>query len=311
MSDMSMSDLLGLFLEESEEQLQKLDDGVLHLEKDPNNAEVLQEVFRAAHTLKGSSATMGLTEIADLTHAMENLLDSLRSGSVTVTPEIVDLLLGSIDALRTLIAQVSHEEPMDLDTSELRRGLQSVCQTTGADAAPQAPTTQQVEHTDEGDSEHLTLTLKITDDCTMPSVRAFMVFNALSGLGEVASANPSQDDLDDVKAGQEIKIIFLPAQEADSVLNALRSLSEVELVEHRLPESPSATSAEKASGTANRTERGGEPSSKGIQTVRVGVNRLDKLMNLVAELVIDRTRVSQLLGELVAKHEHEDEELFH
>lgn len=115
-SDMDMADLLGVFLEEAEEQLQHLDDGILELEKNPDNMDIIKEVFRAAHTLKGSSATMGLMAIADLTHAMENLLDCLRSETLKVTENVIDLLLDSIDALRTLVSQVSQGQPMELDT---------------------------------------------------------------------------------------------------------------------------------------------------------------------------------------------------
>src|SRR5450759_4944402 len=114
MGTMDMSEFLGLFLEEADEQLLKLDDGFLQLEKDPSNIETIKEVFRAAHMLKGSSATMGFTEIAELTHAMENTLDGVRNEVVAVNSDIIDLLLAASGALRTLIDQVRAGEPLSV-----------------------------------------------------------------------------------------------------------------------------------------------------------------------------------------------------
>ena len=312
MSDMEMSDLLGLFIEEAEEQLQKLDDGILHLEKNPDDAETLNEVFRAAHTLKGSAGTMGLTEIAELTHAAESLLDSLRNGAVAPTREIIDLLLETVDAVRILTSQASRGEAMQLDTDHLLVGLRSACPTTSS--SPEAPQSKEqdnhrADRAAADASEKMTLKLKVAQDCLMPSVRAFMIYNALSGLGDVVTASPVQDNLDDIQAGQEIEIVFAPAQDADAVLDALRKLSEVELVGYKLPGQPSPEGAESAPKASGKTESGGEPGAKGIQTVRVGVDRLDTLMNLVAELVIDRNRISQLETDLAAKYE--SDELIH
>ncbi len=309
MSDMEMSDLLGLFIEEAEEQLQKLDDGILQLEKNPEDTDAVNEIFRAAHTLKGSAATMGLTEIADLTHAAESLLDALRNGTVKPTPEIVDLLLESVDAVRTLTSQVSRGESMRLDTDHLVAGLRSACADTPSSSTAPSPNRKgdgPAERIAADASGAMTLRLRVDEDCLMPSVRAFMVFNTLSGLGDIAAANPAQDKLDDIEAGQEIEIAFVPAEDTDAVLNALGKLSEIELVAHELPEGSPPERAEKPSSGTDKPEPEAESSARAIQTVRVGVDRLDTLMNLVGELVIDRTRVSQLETDLAAKYEGDE-----
>lgn len=322
-SDMDMSDLLGLFLEEAEEQLQRLDQGILHLEKEPSDLGVLNEIFRAAHTVKGSSATMGLAPIAELTHAMESLLDGLRNEQFDATPDIIDLLLNGTDALRTLLGQVGNGEEMDLDTGELKAALRAACSSDLAGPAPaQTKVGAPLQTNDTTDPGTLILRLKTTDDCMMPSVRAFMIYNSLSSLGEVVSADPPQEKLDDLQAGQEITISFAPSCEPDQVLDAIKSLSEVELIESTLPSPDASTEsaapeaarqkpagAEKSAPAARQPavrEAAAEPSTKAIQTVRVGVDRLDTLMNLVAELVIDRGRITQIESDLSQKYENED-----
>ncbi|MCX6343718.1 MAG: chemotaxis protein CheW [Armatimonadetes bacterium] len=426
-SGMDMSDLLALFMEEAEEQLVKLDDGLLQLEKDPGNIEILKEVFRAAHTLKGSSGTMGLSEIAGLTHVMENLLDLLRSGTHTATPEAIDLLLEGTDDLRTLLGQLSRSETMNVDTAALVENLRAMC-AAGSNAEPVkiAAESASVSSTIAAPANGIALKLKIADDCLMPGVRAFMIYNALCDYGQVISADPPQENIDDLIAGQEINIVFEPNTESSdqSVLDAIGRLSEIQVLDHRLAgegEAPAEPQTDiRASDVscfgilmpkpiaengialkvkiaqncfmpgvrafmlynalidlgqvisanppqdniddliagqeinvvfelnADTTEQNildaiaglcevellehkflneSEPvaksqcsgaisdapvvpeatiAAKAIQTVRVGVDRLDTLMNLVAELVIDRTRMNQIGNALNLKYENED-----
>lgn len=320
-SEMDLSDLLGVFLEEAGEQLQRLDSGILNLEKDPSDLDILNETFRAAHTIKGSSATMGLSPIADLTHAMENLLDSLRNGVLIATSGTVDLLLRGTDALRTLLDQVASGQQMDLDTEHLKSELRAACSPLDSGAA--SNDTERIDDKQDtslmdmggGIQGTIRLKLKVVDDCLMPSVRAFMIYNALSGLGEVVSADPPQDNLDDIQSGQEITISFLPSSDPGSVLDAMHRLSEVELIEAILNDDlePAATpgaaesTAPASADAAPRTgEMQTESAARTIQTVRVGVDRLDTLMNLIAELVIDRGRINQIESELTSRYENED-----
>lgn len=304
MGAMDMSDFLGVFLEEADEQLLKLDDGFIQLEKDPSNLEIVREVFRAAHTLKGSSATMGFAEIAELTHAMESLLDSVRNESVAVDSGIIDLLLSASDALRKLIDQVRNGEPLSVEADGLADSLRAAGGANGAASAKPAPKAQPKECPESSvEPGQVKLIVEIALDCLMPSVRAFMVYNALSGLGEVVAAVPPADDLDSVVAGQRIVITFKPTADAGEVLDAIASLAEVELVDAILPSCPVEKLAEESKPAAGEST---EHTGKVIQTVRVGVERLDTLMNLVAELVIDRTRISQIENHMSLKYENDD-----
>ncbi len=307
MDNMDLSDLMGVFLDEAEEQLLKLDDGILQLEKDPSNAETIKEVFRAAHTLKGSSATMGFTEIADLMHAMESLLDCVRNGTVEVGSEIVDLLLAGNDALRGLMDQLRAGEPLAADADELKANLRAACVNEGAKPAGVASSKAAGKTTDAQGVEpgNMRLTIKIADNCLMPSVRAFMIHSVLSGLGDIVSQDPKEDAMDDLTAGQQIIIEFKPSADPSAVTDAIKSLAEVELVDAVLPKADAAKRGAKAKPTSSG-ETATEQQPRAIQTVRVGVDRLDTLMNLVAELVIDRTRISQIEGNLMVECDNED-----
>lgn len=317
-----MSDMLGLFLEEAEEQLQKLDDGFLQLEKNPGDIEILKEIFRAAHTLKGSSATMGLTELALLTHAMENLLDPLRNGVLAVTPAIIDVLLEGTDNLRVMTGQVSNGEPMNVDIEDLLVRIKAL--TEGSpEEKPISPKVEGASQQNVPQTEKLgtdvpgamVIRVKVSAECMMPSVRAFMVFNSLSMQGEVVSSEPDQDKLDDIQPGQEVTITFKPGSSPEAAIEAVKSLAEIELIDHSMPgddlgdteniEQPQQEKPKKSDDAPSNTVNAGSV-AKAIQTVRVGVDRLDTLMNLVAELVIDRTRMNQIGSQLSQKYENEE-----
>jgi len=326
-SEMDMSDLLGVFLEEAEEQIQRLDNGILHLERNPNDLDMIKEVFRAAHTLKGSSATMGLTPIAELTHVMENLLDLLRAEKMQANPEIADLLLSGTDALRTLISQVSQGVPMDLDTQQLRDALKAMCSGDSVKAASSVvvPTVTESQTGFDGPEGSCRLRVKVADDCLMPSVRVFMVHNALVGLGEVISSDPAEEDLDDIQPGAIVTIVITPIEGVESVTHAIGQLAEVSVldcilsggeyvvdssalvVDSSQTESVTAVETPVNAGSPKTEAKGAsEQPAKAIQTVRVGVDRLDSLMNLVAELVIHRTRISQIESDMSSKYEKEE-----
>ncbi|MEN6356139.1 MAG: chemotaxis protein CheA [Armatimonadota bacterium] len=308
-----MSDMMGLFLEEAEEQLLKLDDGFLQLEKNPGDIEILKEIFRAAHTLKGSSATMGLTELALMTHAMENLLDPLRNGVLAVTPQIIDVLLEGTDNLRVMTGQVSNGEPLNANIEDLLVRIKSLTEGSQDEPAPVSKKVGVAESKKLGTDVPgaMAIRAKVVSECLMPSVRAFMIFNSLSMQGEVVSSDPSQDNLDDIQAGQEIVITFMPSNGPESAIEAIKSLAEVELIDYTIPgddagDAEQSEQVEQEKPKAPAAASGSGSVAKAIQTVRVGVDRLDTLMNLVAELVIDRTRMNQIGSQLAFKYENEE-----
>lgn len=301
MDGMDLSELLGVFLEEADEQLQQLDDGFLQLEKDPSNMDTVREVFRAAHTLKGSSATMGFTEIAELTHAMESLLDGVRNETVAADSHIIDLLLSANDALRKLIEQVRNNESLHVEDETLAARLKAAAGLDGEDPAAPPARVNRYDPVEEG---MVRLIVEISPECLMPSVRAFMVHNSLSAIGEVVSAVPSADQIDSVAAGQRIVLNVRTSAETEAVMDVIHGLAEVELVDVVLPSDDPAPPPSVAKPAA--APEAAEQPGKAIQTVRVGVERLDTLMNLVAELVIDRTRIAQIESRMSLELANED-----
>ena len=124
---METNQYMEMFLDESREHLQSLNDGLLSLENDPEDLSVLNEIFRNAHTLKGMSATMGYTKTAELTHDMENLLDMLRKEQLKVSSEIIDVIFKCVDSLQEMVENIGNGESEDLvDVSDLVRMVNAI-----------------------------------------------------------------------------------------------------------------------------------------------------------------------------------------
>ena len=124
---METNQYMEMFLDESREHLQSLNDGLLSLENDPEDLSVLNEIFRNAHTLKGMSATMGYTKTAELTHDMENLLDMLRKEQLKVSEEIIDVIFKCVDALQEMVDNIANGDGEDaVDVSELVRMVNAI-----------------------------------------------------------------------------------------------------------------------------------------------------------------------------------------
>ena len=211
---METNQYMDMFLDESHEHLQSLNDGLLGLEDNAEDLSILNEIFRNAHTLKGMSATMGYNKIAELTHEMEDVLDMLRKEQLTVTGDIIDTLFKCIDSLEQMINNVANGDPEDLiDVSDLVAKLTAIMRGEGAPAAPKkdspeepdapvanapaqsaAPSDLPVVLTDteknliaeaEKTGMHgVYLKVTLAESCLLKSARSYMVMNALEEIGE-------------------------------------------------------------------------------------------------------------------------------
>lgn len=345
MNNPDMSQYLGVFLDEGNEQLALLEAEILRMEQGDHSKEILQSLFRAAHTLKGSSRAMGFMEIGNLTHEMENVLDDLRNDKITVTTAIVDALLDCLDALTALMGAVS-EAGTDAaagreDIPELVARLDALrnagCEPQSVALQEKGPAAHELKisdftHTEIKDCLHagqfvFRVSVEIDHECIMKTVRAYMVSAALSPLGTILIADPKEDDLDDATFDGRLTLLLATTSQEDAVIDALQKVSELKaflvtpyqdeptatslqtiekpkqttLAEEKAPilEVASPTPAPALSGAASRsaaTKAAAEAAAS--QTIRVGLNRLDSLLNLVGELVIDRTQVSRLTSEL-------------
>ena len=342
---MDTNQYMEMFLEESREHLQSLNDCLLELEHNPEDAAVLNEIFRSAHTIKGMSATMGFTEIAELTHEMENVLDLLRKEQLKADEDIVDTIFKCVDMLEQMIENVAGGENVKVDVSTLVNKLNAIA---NGDFAPKTATVSSsdsaaslasdLEQTKNNkndvklnttdiaviNSAHISglqavhITVTLAESCLLKSARAYMVMNALDEVGEVVKSIPPTDDLEHEKFEHSFDVVFLTGMEAKKIENILLSISEIETVTTEIitvDSSATIDSADKglaavpvAKPVVKTVEKEIEkkvagPSSnngthdkklKSGQSVRVDIDKLDSLMNLVGELVINKTRLEQI-----------------
>ncbi|MBP7891930.1 MAG: chemotaxis protein CheA [Firmicutes bacterium] len=331
-----------VFLAEADEQLQYLEDGLLDLEQSSDDPEVIAQIFRAAHTLKGSSATLGHEKMARLTHSMESVLDLVRKSQMSVTPILMDLMFECLDMLRILNREIATAQDSGVDITELDDRLLDVIESAERQAGagetaggrdtpsmgvePDGPTWTG-QFTGSGD---VRVKVRFARACPMPSVRAYQVIDRLSALGALAYSEPS---VDRIEAGDDVlDLVVVVEYDGDALeplAQAIRSVTDVEDVRvlqvsqigstrtamQRAADAqeaaPPADATRKATadavGGAARTVAAISPAkataaSVGATTVRVDVARLDVLSNLVAELVIDRTHLAQLESKLADKH---------
>ncbi|MBQ4901285.1 chemotaxis protein CheA [Paenibacillus sp. Marseille-P2973] len=323
-----LSEYREVFLEELEEQLQLMDEEILKLEREEDSSRIVQALFRAAHTLKGSSAAMGFDIMKQLTHEMEQLLDLVRSGKRTVTGVLIDRLFQALDHLKLLkLDIVDGGGGTGIDISACVRQLQSFANgTEDAEAAEtvELPETEEITGYAETDaakakpvlalnyrlkaSECLDqgrqvnwISVRISSSCPIKGARAFVIQSSLAELGEVLYTQPDLEELEEQAEGateilylhagdrgqEELEAFTLALMDVEAVLVEAVSSEEIELVQ------PS--TVQTAVKTAGPEEGSGQTSGKAkSQTIRVSVERLEHLMNLVGELVIDQTRIHQV-----------------
>ncbi|MGQ9674946.1 MAG: chemotaxis protein CheW [Chloroflexota bacterium] len=329
---------LRVFLEEAYEQLQLLDTDLVALEKTGPQPELVQEVFRVAHTLKGSSASIGHTRMAELTHAMESALDGVRQGVIAVTAELTDLLLESLDALRLLTDEVATLTVSDIDISALgsrllnlagegraSRGSEDVLE--GRLSARQSECLY--DHQAMGSNVYR-VTVELDAAAALPGVRCLQILLELSALAEVIHSTPEQTELESGKESYRLEALCATKVDADALQSALSSIIDVVRVrvtpyepedggaedERVIDRGPQAIglSVDRRITNLGRGARGQSPeelqcltarSAQQSKTVRIDVERLDNLMNLVGELVLDNTRLAQIANQLRLSHSDE------
>ena len=322
---MSLEEYLGLFIDESKENLQVLNGSLLKLEKDPDNTEVLNEIFRVAHTFKGMAKTMGFNYTSDLTHNMENLLDPLRSGKKQATGKVVDLLFSCLDKLEGLVDSIVDKgsEHEDISVNALVKDLQAAIDNKEI-SEPDTSACQKLVVNEyeqivihEAIAQGLNakeITVYISNDCVLPGVRSFMVNSALESMGEIIKYLPSVEEIESgvfLKTNDfdhVIKILLITHEPDEHIIDKLKDISEIAEVESSDITEQTKINLNLEENNIDPTEVNQQPeeikqddlqSQKAIskvvnQTIRVNAGRLDKLMNLVGELVINKTRIFEL-----------------
>ncbi len=333
---MDMSQYLDVFLEESKEHLESLNQRLLDLEKNSGNINALNEIFRAAHTLKGMSSTMGFDDLADLTHHMENVLSDLKEGILPVNSAVIDTIFQCFDRLQMIIDQIEANGSGTMDNRDLINILENI-KTGNFEAAAtieqeiSTPTSVSIEENSsyqdsfafndyditvlkEAASQDFTIyNIKIAVDqgCLMKAVRVFMVFKALEEDGEVIKSLPPAQDLDEGKFDSNFEIILISKATIIDLEKRLTNISEITVlyiqeisVDSLISQSNSAIMNIDNKISKHSLDTMDSPRSHKVkQTVRVDIERLDNLMNLVGELVMHKGRLEQIgfsykIGEL-------------
>ncbi|MBQ7454264.1 MAG: Hpt domain-containing protein, partial [Selenomonadaceae bacterium] len=252
---METNQYMDMFLDESHEHLQSLNDGLLGLEDNAEDLSILNEIFRNAHTLKGMSATMGYNKIAELTHEMEDVLDALRKEQLAVTGDIIDTLFKCIDSLEQMINNVANGDPEDLiDVSDLvaklsgiLRGEKAVAPKETSAPAEDKPAETLAAPAELSDTEKNIITeaektgmhgiyLKVTlaESCLLKSARSYMVMNALEEIGEVIRTIPPAEDLEQEAFERSFEVILITGSEEEQIRETVTSISEIETAETQI-----------------------------------------------------------------------------
>jgi len=307
---------LNLFLQEADEQLQMLDEDIVRLEKESENPELMQEIFRAAHTLKGSSAMVGHQRLSDLAHAMENVLDNVRKKLLAISPRVVDALLHGLDMMRVLRQEMVTPNAAEADISdnvaELAAAMktgepttkQTICADTSLTLDDEAK--DKLEKALQEGKRGYRIKAKIKDDSSWVSVRCFQIIQALSPIVDIIGCKPTQQEIEQGNAGPIFYLIGASSQSQEEIKKILEAIPDVEKME--ISEFKERQNVPAAAGAAVDTAAAKKEDTKSGQTIRVDVNRLDTLMEQVGELVINRNQISQI-GKVLAEKYRDDDDI--
>lgn len=356
---MDMSQYLEIFIDESKEHLQHMNTILLDLENNTEDLNLLNEIFRIAHTIKGMAGTMGFTQVASVTHEMENVLHKVRNGEIPVTTGIVDILFECFDMLEDHINSLeSTGQESSTDASPLVKKLQDILINKGFVSASRQASSPTVEENEdaqvqvtahEGTSPEefqlslseigdvlkaamaqalnpLKIRVTLDENCMLKAARSFIIFNTLEQSGDIVKSFPSAEEIEDEQFDSSFELLFITKLDAEATRSEIMNISEVnevyveaveaeelvlsaeiptapELME--LNEEPAVTEmaaravekkpAPSASSSAEDKKQM-KDKAKTSKTVRVDIDRLDNLMNLVSELIIIKTRLEVAEG---------------
>ncbi len=342
---MDVNQYLEIFLDETKEHLQNLNTQILELESDPEGEDTVNEIFRAAHSLKGMAGTMGYKRMQNLTHDMENVFSEVRNGNIKVQPKLIDVLFQCLDALEEYTDNIQNNADEGTNDNEaLIRQLNDILNDNGSAAPEKAASSDagasgepvggekwkdialddsQISVIKEAQNQGKKvygLNVVVQENCILKAARAFLVFKAVEEMAEIIISVPSAQDVEDEKFDRDFTLILLSDVEIEKIIQAAESVSEIEKAtgapvmleenqsykkaeEEAKAEAAEAEAAAPAETTASPAEVHEEtapekaaPAKQEVKknntkpvvnrTVRVDIEKLDSLMNLVSELII-------------------------
>lgn len=335
---MDTSQYMNMFLEESMDNLQTLNESLLELEQEPNNVDKLNEIFRVAHTIKGMAATMGFSDIAELTHTMEDVLSKFREGELQVTQQVVTVLFDCLDTLEKMVTLVEEESDEKVDIEPIMKALHEIA-VNGNDAVEAAMAEEEgktveksndksgielneydrsvIKQAQEKGFNAVKIKITLSENTLLKSARAFLIVKDLEEVGEIVKSIPATQDIENEEFDFELQFVLVTENNENEIKTLVEGISEVREVEvstvekieevtekkeevkeepkkeiepKEVVKAPAAPKAAPAKKPAAKKEH-----KKAHQSVRVDLERIDKLMNMVSELVIYRTRLEQIV----------------
>ena len=326
---MDVSQYLEIFIDETKEHLQNLSQQLMVLEEEPDNADTINEIFRAAHSLKGMAGTMGYKRMQHLTHIMENALSEIRNGKMTVNAELVDVLFQCLDALEAYLDNIVETQDEGTEENEPIIARLNVFLNGGGGSAPEPkaeakeePKTEdapqakdvklneyEVKAVNEAFNKNMnvySLEVHVDENCILKAARAFLVFKALEELGEIIKSDPSAQDIEDERFEFEFTIVVITEKDINAVKKAVENVSEIrkvvatqitnvpksaeteETAVAKKEEASEVAVADKSAAPAKASSAPTKTAGKPVvnRSVRVDIEKLDVLMNLVSELII-------------------------
>ena len=321
---MDLSQYLEMFIDETKEHLQNLNDQVLVLESEPDNIDTINEIFRAAHSLKGMAGTMGFKRMQRLTHDMENVFSEIRNGKMSVTPDLVDIVFKCLDAIEEYLdCIINTSDEGENDNDELINMLNACLK---AEGAPEPEKKVQPEEKTEADSAdgdkrkflHIDIadfeknaiieakaknlnvygvTVYIDENCILKAARAFLVFKGLENKGEIIKSVPGVQDIEDEKFDFDFSMLIISDKSLEEIKKIITNVSEIKEVvieNYEIPSDANVVSSvqkeEKEPEKEETKKKKTTPAKTGKpvanRSVRVDIEKLDVLMNLVSELII-------------------------
>ncbi|MFF2499186.1 chemotaxis protein CheW [Peribacillus sp. NPDC058075] len=341
---MDMNQYLEVFIEESKEHLQTCSEQLLVLEKNPEDLSIVNEIFRSAHTLKGMSATMGYEDLTNLTHKMENVLDAIRNSQIALSPELFDVIFLAVDDLEAMVMSIAeggdgkrNVEVVVQQLEMIEKGESPVSSTIAEIAAASAVLEKEELTAGEYDEFEWTvlqqskdqgfnsfeISIGLREDCLLKAARVFMVFEVLEKSGEVIKSHPPVELLEEEQFDQQFTVTMVTTESSDEIKEKVMKVSEVDQVvvnaldleglrhggnsiEDQVAEIPEQETNKAVLPTDKDDKKKQAPvKPASSKTIRVNIERLDILMNLFEELVIDRGRLDQISSDLDNQELHE------
>ncbi|MGH0430137.1 chemotaxis protein CheW [Bacillus hominis] len=306
------TDLLNIFFEEAEEHLQSLNENVLNLERNPADMGVVGEIFRSAHTFKGMSASMEFTEMADLTHKMESVLDEIRHGNMMVNANIIDVIFECIDNLEKMVADVQQGGMGNIDVVLTKLKLEALL--NGNVEASMENAEQSSINNDDTVSHEVYITVE--QQAILKAVRAIMCIEALQNLGNIQKTVPSIEEIEADAFGFEFTVYMNTDRSVEELKQVVLHVSEIEKVEvkqgnHKVQEvvqveetiqQVETTQLESSlelptrpvSNTSTKSTTKTKNAKVENRSIRVQLEKIERLMNMFEESVIERGRIDEL-----------------